>query len=32
MTKPIRLAKIDPLAPLPDKPVKKPTKDHVSGQ
>jgi hypothetical protein len=32
MTKPVRIAKADPLAPLPAKPVKKSAKDHVSGQ
>lgn len=32
MTKPVRLAKTDPLAPLPDKPVRKSAKDNVSGQ
>lgn len=32
MTKPVRLAKTDPLAPLQDKPVRKPAKDNVSGQ
>jgi hypothetical protein len=32
MTKAVRIAKADPLAPLPSKPVKKSAKDHVSGQ
>jgi hypothetical protein len=32
MTKPVRIAKADPLAPLPDKPVRKAAKDSVSGQ
>ena len=32
MTKPARIAKADPLAPLPDKPVRKAAKDSVSGQ
>jgi hypothetical protein len=32
MTKPVRIAKTDPLAPLPGKPVRKPAKDSVSGQ
>jgi hypothetical protein len=32
MTKPVRIAKVDPLAPLPLKPVKKAPKDNVSGQ
>jgi hypothetical protein len=32
MTKQVHLAKTDPLAPLPDKPVRKSTKDNVSGQ
>ncbi len=32
MTKQVHLAKTDPLAPLPDKPVRKPAKDNVSGQ
>ncbi|MFL6741540.1 MAG: hypothetical protein ACJ8E3_06345 [Sphingomicrobium sp.] len=32
MTKPVRIAKTDPLAPLPDRPVRKSAKDHVSGQ
>ena len=32
MTKPVRIAKTDPLAPLPDKPVRKSAKDNVSGQ
>lgn len=32
MTKPVRIAKADPLAPLPDRPVRKSAKDNVSGQ
>ena len=32
MTKPVRIAKVDPLAPLPVKPVRKAPKDNVSGQ
>ena len=32
MTKPVRVAKVDPLAPLPAKPVRKAPKDNVSGQ
>ena len=32
MTKPVRIAKVDPLAPLADKPVRKSAKDAVSGQ
>lgn len=32
MTKQAHLAKTDPLAPLPDKPVRKSAKDNVSGQ
>jgi len=32
MTKQVHLAKTDPLAPLPDKPVRKSAKDNVSGQ
>jgi hypothetical protein len=32
MTKPVRIAKTDPLAPLPDKHARKPAKDSVSGQ
>ncbi len=32
MTKQVHLAKTDPLAPIPDKPVRKSTKDNVSGQ
>ena len=32
MTKPVRIAKVDPLAPLPAKPVRKSAKDAVSGQ
>ena len=32
MTKPVRIAKVDPLAPLPARPVKKAPKDNVSGQ
>ena len=32
MTKPVRIAKADPLAPLPDKPVRKSAKDNFSGQ
>ncbi len=32
MTKQVHLAKTDPLAPLPDKPVRKSLKDNVSGQ
>jgi hypothetical protein len=32
MTKPVRIANVDPLAPLPAKPVKKAPKDNVSGQ
>jgi len=32
MTKQVHLAKTDPLAPLPDRPVRKSAKDNVSGQ
>ena len=32
MTKPVRIAKVDPLAPLPVRPVRKSAKDSVSGQ
>ena len=32
MTKPVRIAKVDPLAPLADKHARKPAKDSVSGQ
>jgi hypothetical protein len=32
MTKPVHIAKADPLAPLPGKPVRKSAKDNVSGQ
>ena len=32
MTKAVRIAKVDPLAPLPVKPVRKAPKDNVSGQ
>ena len=32
VTKPIRIAKIDPLAPLPEKHSVKPSKDHSSGR
>ena len=32
MTKPVRIAKVDPLAPLPDRPVRKSSKGSVAGQ